>query len=79
VNETVLVELRNKNNLQQFASFSFRRIPLPITPFLAMMLHDSSSSHSTAYFIQDALETKEKEMGKNKFFLCRLAWQWFDR
>jgi cbb3-type cytochrome oxidase subunit 3 len=69
INENLLIEIRNKNNLQQLSSYSFKRIALPVTPFLAMMWHDSSSSQSAASFIQKALETKEKEMGKiNSFY-----------
>lgn len=69
INENVLIEIRNKNSLQQLTSFSFKRIALANKPFLALMLHDSSSSHSPVYFIQHAIETKEKEMKSiNSFY-----------
>lgn len=69
INDSILLEIRNKNILQQISSYSIKRIALPVTPFLAMMWHDSASSNNTASFIQSAIEKKEKEMNSiNSFY-----------
>ncbi|MEO9099667.1 MAG: hypothetical protein ABI267_05050 [Ginsengibacter sp.] len=62
VNDSILIEFRNKNNLQPLTSYSLKRIESPIAPFLAEMLHDSSTTKSTAEFIQTAIAEKDKKM-----------------
>jgi len=69
VNDSLQIEFRNKNNLQSLTSYSLKRIESPIAPFLAMMLHDSSTTESAAAFIQKAIALKDKEMKRiNTFY-----------
>ncbi|MEO8821751.1 MAG: histidine kinase, partial [Ginsengibacter sp.] len=62
VNDSILIEFRNKNNSQLLTSYSLKRIESPIAPFLAEMFHDSSTKESTAEFIQKAIAEKDKQM-----------------
>ena len=62
VNDSLQIEFRNKNNLKTLTSYSLKRIESPVAPFLAMMLHDSSTTESTAAFIQKAIAEKDKQM-----------------
>jgi hypothetical protein len=69
VNDSLHIEFRNKNTLEPLTSYSLKRIESPVAPFMAMMLHDSSTSESTAAFIQKAIALKDKEMKRiNTFY-----------
>lgn len=69
INDSVQVEFRDKNNSQPLSTYSLKRIEIPIAPFLAMMLHDSSKTESTAAFIQKAIAEKDKNIKSiNSFY-----------
>ena len=61
-NDSIEIEFRSKSNLQPLSSYSLKRIESPIAPFLAEMLHDSSTTESTAAFIQTAIAENDKKM-----------------
>jgi hypothetical protein len=69
VNDSLYIEFRNKNSLQALTSYSLKRVGSPVAPFLAMMLHDSSTTESIAAFIQKAIALNDKEMKRiNTFY-----------
>ena len=69
VNDSLQIEFRNKNTFETLTSYSLKRIESPAAPFMAMMLHDSSTSESAAAFIQKAIALKDKEMERiNTFY-----------
>jgi two-component sensor histidine kinase len=69
VNDSVEIEFKDKNNLQPLSKYTFKRIVLPVTPFLAMMWQDSSKAESVAAFIQTAIAKKDKELKRiNTFY-----------
>ena len=69
VNDSLEIAFRIKDNSQPLSTYFIKRIGSPVAPFLAMMLHDSSSTESVASFIQKAIAEKDKEMQSiNSFY-----------
>ncbi len=69
VNETLIVEIRSKTKPDVVFPMRFTRVALPLTPFLAMFMQDSSSTTSETEFIKNAIETGNKEFKSiNSFY-----------
>lgn len=67
--DSILIEFRNKDNLKALSKYTIKRLELPVMPFLAMMWQDSSSTKSTASFIQTAIIKRDKIIaGINSFY-----------
>lgn len=69
VNDTRLVEVRSRKNPEVILRMRFARTALPVMPFLAVMMHDSSATTSETEFIKNAVETGSKDFKSiNSFY-----------
>ena len=69
VNDNLIIEIRSKEKPDAVFRMRFVRTPLPVMPFLAMMMQDSSATKSEAEFIKNAIETGNKEFKSiNSFY-----------
>ena len=69
VNDRLMVELRSKQKPDDVFRMCFIRVALPVMPFSAMMMQDSSTSTSETEFIKRAVETGNEEFKSiNSFY-----------
>ncbi len=69
VNDSLVVELRSKQKPDAVFRMRFVRVALPVFPFLAIIMHDSSGNTSETEFIKKAIETENDEFKSiNSFY-----------